>query len=465
MTHAFSSPRPAIGQSPRDLIGHTPLVRVSCFDTGPCELYVKLESQNPGGSVKDRIGLSMIEAAEAAGIVGHGTQTELVEATAGNTGLGLAIVAAQRGYQLTLVIPDKMSHEKVLHARALGARVEITRSDVSRGHPAHYQDLAARLAKERGAYFVNQFENPANPLAHEQGTGPEIWEQTSGTVDAIVCGVGSGGTITGLSRCFARVAPHVEMVLADPEGSSLAEYVRTGKLGPGGSYLVEGVGNAAVPPVCDLSRTRHAYTVSDAESFATVRTLLKRESLLAGPSSGVLVAAAARYCREQTEPKRVVTFVCDTGGKYLSKAYDDRWLTEQGFGDREPEGDLRDLLLRRATSGEVMSVSPTDTLLFAHGRMRQADVSQLPVLHEGRLVGIVDESDLLFAVTRDEAAFRSPVERVMARELETVAFDAPLEDVVSVLARDRVAIVMDGERFLGLVTKIDLLGALRRRLR
>ena len=259
-----------------DLIGGTPLVEVTRIDTGICKLLVKLESQNPGGSIKDRIGRSMIEAAEQAGQIGPGAT--LVEATAGNTGLGLALVAAQKGYRLTLVIPDKMSQEKVFHLKALGADVVMTRSDVGRGHPDYYQDLAEQITRETpGAYYVNQFNNPANPLAHETTTGPEIWEQSQHQLDAVVCGVGSGGTITGLSRYFAAVAPHVEIVLADPVGSILADYVQTGRLGEAGSWLVEGIGEDFLPPIADLSRVRTAYSISDAESFGTARELLKQE--------------------------------------------------------------------------------------------------------------------------------------------------------------------------------------------
>jgi cystathionine beta-synthase len=243
------------------LIGHTPLVRLESFDTGPCELYVKLENHNPGGSIKDRIGLAMIEAAEASGALRPGMT--IVEATAGNTGLGLALVAARKRYPLLLVIPDKMSQEKIFHLRALGAEVRLTRSDVAKGHPEYYQDLAQRLAGEVNGYFVNQFANPANPAAHEATTGPEIFEQMGGSMDAMVCGVGSGGTITGLSRYFARVAPQVEMVLADPAGSVLAGYVETGNIGQAGSWVVEGIGEDFVPSIADLSRVRKAYTITD----------------------------------------------------------------------------------------------------------------------------------------------------------------------------------------------------------
>ncbi|HEX3726325.1 MAG TPA: cysteine synthase family protein, partial [Pirellulales bacterium] len=274
-----------------DLIGNTPLVELRALDTGPCRLLVKLESHNPGGSIKDRIGRSMIEAAERDSHIGPGSI--LVEATAGNTGLGLALVAAQKGYRLILVIPDKMSREKVCHLKALGADVVMTRSDVGRGHSQYYQDMAERIARETpGAYYINQFNNPANPLAHETTTGPEIWEQAGHRLDAVVCGVGSGGTLTGLSRYFARVAPSVDMVLADPAGSVLAEYVATGHVGQAGSWVVEGIGEDFIPPIADLSRVRQAFVINDLESLTTARNLLSREGILAGSSSGTLVAAA-----------------------------------------------------------------------------------------------------------------------------------------------------------------------------
>src|SRR5690349_23644046 len=222
------------------LIGDTPLVEVTQLDTGPCQLFLKLENQNPGGSIKDRIALSMIEAAEADGHLHPGGT--VVEATAGNTGLGLALVAAAKGYRVVLVIPDKMSQEKISHVKALGAEVVLTRSDVTRGHPEYYQDVAARLAGEiPGAFYVNQFGNPANPLTHERSTGPEIWEQMRHDVDAIVVGVGSGGTLTGLGRFFNRVKPRrgIEMVLADPKGSVLCEYIRSGRMVESGSWAVE----------------------------------------------------------------------------------------------------------------------------------------------------------------------------------------------------------------------------------
>ncbi|WP_041795787.1 pyridoxal-phosphate dependent enzyme [Pararhodospirillum photometricum] len=439
-------------------IGQTPIVHLAGLDTGPCDLFVKLESQNPSGSIKDRIAVSMIDAAEREGRLKPGGA--LVEATAGNTGLALALVAARRGYRLTLVIPDKMSREKIAHVRAMGAEVVLTRSDVGKGHPAYYQDLAERLARDSGAVYIDQFNNPANPRAHETGTGPEIWSQLEGRVDAVVAGVGSGGTLTGLSRFFARVSPGTDIVLADPEGSILAEYTRSGHVGTAGSWLVEGIGEDFVPPVSDLSRVRHAYTISDAESFATARTVLRREGLLVGSSSGTLIAAALRYCRAQTEPKRVVTFVCDSGNKYLSKMYNDTWLNDQGLSDRPSTGDLRDLIARRPEDGAVIHAGPEETLRIAYQRMKLNDVSQLPVLEGERCIGLIDESDLLLALQRG-IAFDTPIRDAMVTRLETLPPSASHEQLVALFARDHVALVVEDGRFLGLITRIDYLNALR----
>ncbi|HTC54346.1 MAG TPA: cystathionine beta-synthase [Steroidobacteraceae bacterium] len=446
------------------LIGNTPMVATSGFDTGPCQLFLKLENQNPSGSIKDRVGLYMIEAAEREGRIRPGAL--LIEATAGNTGLGLALVAARKGYRLLLVIPDKMSQEKIFHLKAMGAEVVMTRSDVVKGHPDYYQDRAAKLAQETpGAYYINQFTNPANPKAHEETTAPEIWEQMQHRVDAVVCGVGTGGTLTGLSRFFARTAPALQVVLADPQGSILADYVKTGTLTTRPrSWLVEGIGEDFIPDVCDLSGVRQAYTIPDAEAFAACRALLRQEGILAGTSSGTLLAAALRYCREQTTPKRVVSLVCDSGNKYLSKVYNDYWMLDQGFLQREGFGDLRDLIARRHWEKAAVTVNASETAIAAHGRMKLYDMSQLPVMHEGRIVGIIDEEDILLQVFGHPEGFTRPVAEIMARSLETVAPDAPLPQLIEIFKRGMVAIVVDKGEFLGLITRIDLVNWLRRRL-
>ncbi len=448
------------------LIGDTPLLEITRIDTGPCQLFVKLENQNPTGSIKDRIALSMIEAAERDGTLMPGAT--IVEATAGNTGLGLALIARAKGYRIILVIPDKMSQEKISHVRALGADVRIVRSDVMRGHPEYYQDYAARLAQEiPGAYYVNQFGNPANPLTHERTTGPEIWEQMRHDVDACVVGVGSSGTITGLSRFFSRVRPRrgVEMILADPEGSILAEYTRSRTLGEAGSWAVEGIGEDFIPDIADLSYVTEAFSIPDQESFTVARELLRSEGILGGSSTGTLVAAALRYCRKQTKKRRVVTFICDTGNKYLSKMYNDFWMAEQGFLPRQEHGDLRDLISHRYEAREVISVKPDDTLLIAYNRMRSADVSQVPVLDvNDRAVGILDESDLLLKVHSDPSQFKAPVRSAMTDKLETLSPSAKIEDLLRIFDSGRVPLLVDGDNFLGLITRTDLLSYLRLRM-
>jgi cystathionine beta-synthase len=440
------------------------MVEVRRIDTGPCRLFLKLENQNPGGSIKDRIALSMVEAAERDGTLKPGGT--LIEATAGNTGLGLALVASQKGYRLILIIPDKMAQEKIFHLRALGAEVRMTRSDVGKGHPEYYQDAAERLSHEiPGAIYVNQFANPANPVAHERGTGPEIWRQMDEQVDAVVCGVGSGGTMTGLGRFFRKVQPKAKMILADPHGSILADLIKTGKSQEPGSWLVEGIGEDFVPPNLDLSLVSEAYTVDDAESFATARELLHKEGILGGSSSGTLIGAALRYCRAQSTPQRVVSLVPDSGNKYLSKMFNDYWMLDQGFLERERHGDLRDLISRRHEERATVTLSPDDTLLIAYSRMKLYDISQLPVMKDGRVMGIVDESDILLAVYGHEEYFKKTVASAMTARLETIDVRAPLEELMPIFQREHVAIVMDGDEFLGLITRIDLLNHLRRRMK
>ncbi len=452
-----------VHQNVLELIGETPIVKAQHLDTGVCELYLKLECMNPGGSIKDRIGLRMIEAAEARGDITPGAT--LVEGTAGNTGIGLALVAQQKGYKLLLVVPDKMSREKIFNLRAMGAEVVLTRSDVAKGHPDYYQDMAARIARETpGAYFINQFGNPDNPAAHEHGTGPEILRQMDGGFDAIVFGCGSSGTMTGLSRYFAQAAPDVELVLADPVGSILTQYINEGVLSTkSGTWLVEGIGEDFLPDISDFTRVKKAYAITDKESFLAGRELLIKEGVLGGSSSGTLLAAALKYCKEQTTPKKVVVFVCDTGNKYLSKMFNDYWMLDQGFLERPQYGDLRDLILRPYAQRDTVVVGPNDTLHVAYQRMKMYDVSQLPVMDGDDIVGIVDESDVLMHVFGQDQKFKDPVSTAMVRKLDKLEVTAPMATLLPVFDRGHVAIVMDGPKFLGLITRIDLLNYLRRR--
>ena len=451
----------AIVNSVLELIGNTPILKLKQFDTGPCELFIKMESENPGGSIKDRIAVCMIEAAEAEGKIEPGGT--IIEATAGNTGLGLGLVAAQKGYKLILVIPDKMSPDKIRHIRAMGVDVRLTRSDVQKGHPEYYQDYAKRLAAEiPNSYFIDQFSNPNNPKTHKIDTGPEILRQMDGKLDAMVVGVGSSGTVTGLGQYFHENAPDCEMIVADPEGSILADTINTGHTPKAGSWLVEGIGEDFMPPICDISLVKKAYAISDQEAFNTKRELLKKEGIIAGSSTGTLLAAALRYCREQTEPKRVLTLAADTGNKYLNKSFNDSWLADQGLLERESHGDLRDLIARPMDSGDVVTVTSEDNLITTYKRMRMFDVSQLPVVDDGHIVGLIDESDILLGIYEDKDNFQMKVAEVMVKGLETVGPSADIDDIVALFKEDKVAIIADGDNFYGLITQIDLINHLRK---
>lgn len=447
-----------------DLIGNTPILKLKSLDTGPCDLFVKLESGNPGGSIKDRIGLSIIEEAEASGDLQPGGT--IIEATAGNTGLGLALIAALKGYKIILVIPDKMSREKILHLEGLGAEIILTRSDVPEGHPEYYQDLARKIAAETpGSFLADQFSNPANPLAHRTTTAPEIWEQMKGDVDAVVAGVGSGGTLTGLAQFFKSKNPDISMVAADPEGSVVADAILTGKYKyEGGSWLVEGVGEDFIPNNFDLSLMDDAEIVSDKEAFEVLQVLLKEEGILGGSSSGTLVAAAAKWCRKQTEPKNVVTFICDTGNKYLSKAFNKSWLHDNNLLESEKFGDLRDLISRRADQSEMITVAPSDSLLVAYNRMRASDISQLPVIKEGDLLGIIDEEDVLISVSKNQGTFSDEVERHMIQQLDVLQYNASEDELIGILSEGKVAIIYSEDTFIGFITKVDLINYYRNRL-
>ena len=453
-----------ITESLIDLIGNTPILKLKSLDTGPCDLYVKLESNNPGGSIKDRIGLSIIEEAEKSGELKPGGT--IIEATAGNTGIGLALIAALKGYRIILVIPDKMSREKILHLEGLGAEIVLTRSDVPEGHPEYYQDLARKILSETpGAFLANQFSNPANPLAHRTGTAPEIWEQMGGNIDAVVAGVGSGGTLTGLAEYFKSQDPSISMVAADPEGSIVADAILKGEYSyEGGSWLVEGVGEDFIPNNFELSLMDDAETVSDKEAFEVLQVLLKEEGILGGSSTGTLVAAAAKWCRKQKEHKNVVTFICDTGNKYLSKAFNKSWLHDNNLLDLEKFGDLRDLINRRADKGEMITVTSGDSLLVAYNRMRASDISQIPVINAGELLGVLDEEDLLFCVSKDPAEFSSEVSMHMIDKLDILQSDASEEELLAILSEGKVAIIYEKQTFIGFITKVDLINYYRNKL-
>jgi len=450
------------------MIGNTPLVKVNRLDTGVCDLYLKLENLNPGGSVKDRIGLQMIEEAEKRGDLKPGDT--LIEATAGNTGIGLALVAAQKGYKMVLVMPDKMSREKIDMLKAMGADVLMTRSDVAKGHPEYYQDLGKRLAEENGWYFINQFNNPDNPKAHELTTAPEIFQQLDDDVDAIVVGVGSSGTISGITAYLKKYAPNTEIILADPEGSILADYIKTGEIGEAGSWLVEGIGEDFIPDICDLSQVKNAYTVSDAQAFTAAREMLQLEGIFGGPSSGTLLHAALEYCRAQTEPKKVVSFACDTGNRYLSKAFNGGWLYDMGFEDRAfnksiktgKTNAVRAIVGRLYEKRQTIVVAPSDSLLTALKRFRDNSVSQLPVIDDGEFVGILSDQMVMEYTNLNSEKMSHSISDLDISDYPIVTSSNTLEEIQHVLKKVSYVVVFENGKFLGLITRIDLLNYLYR---
>lgn len=447
-----------------DLIGNTPLIELTAFDTGPSRLFVKLESFNPSGSSKDRVGLAAVNALEKEGALQPGGV--LVEATSGNTGFGLALVAANRGYKLILVMPDNVNPDKIQRLQAMGAEIVTGRSDVGKGHPEHYQEKAQRLCAETPhAVYINNRSNSANVAAHEHTTGPEIWEQMEHNIDAIVCGIGSGGTLTGLSRFFSHTSPRTRIILADPKGSIFAEYARSGEISRAGTWIAEDIGGDCVPSIADVSRVNRAYSISDRDAFETARILLRKQGICAGSSSGVLLSGALRYIREHKNSQRVVTFVCDDGSNHLSKIFDDPWMNEQGLLDRFKHGDLRDLISRSHQRGETIIVRPDESLNVACKRMKQAEISQLPVVDGNHLVGILNEQDILLSTLSNQDALSKTVASAMTRNPKTLLPSASLKDALAVFKRHHAVLIQSQDgTFHGVLTPIDVIVHLRHRV-
>ena len=359
-----------------------------------------------------------------------------------------------------------MSQEKILHLKALGTEIIFTRSDVSKDHPEYYHNIAEKIVKETpGSFYANQFGNPANVLAHETTTGPEIWEQMDHDIDAFVAGVGSGGTLTGIGKFFKSVSPETQIVAADPEGSIIFDAVKKGSFSyEGGSWLVEGIGEDFIPDILDLSYIDDAVTIHDSKAFETLDILLKKEGILAGSSAGTLVAGAIEWCKAQTEPKRVVTLICDTGNKYLSKVFDEAWLSNNGFNNRNLKNDLSDLVVMRADQGQVISVKEDDTVLIAYNRMRNSNISQLPVLSDGNVVGVVEENDILSNCLNKKNGFSDSIADVMSKDINQIDSKSSIDELSSILDEENFAIVMENNTFIGLLTKVDLLAYLKKNI-
>lgn len=436
-----------------ELVGNTPLVKLNRVASNVRPLVLaKLEFLNPGGSVKDRIGMTMIEDAERRGLLRKGGM--IVEPTSGNTGVGLAMAAALRGYRCTFVMPDKMSMEKVRLLKAYGADVVITPTAVPKDSPESYYSVSDRLARELpNAYKPDQYANLMNPRSHYETTGPEIWEQTAGKIDVFVCGMGTGGTITGVARYLKEKKPSVQIVGVDPEGSLYTcDTARP--------YKTEGVGEDFIPETIDLSLVDEFVTVGDREAFVTARALAREEGILAGGSSGSAVAGALKVARRLSEDKVVVVLLPDTGRNYLSKFYSDDYMKEHGFWDEVEGGTLQQVLSSKG--GElpaIVTVRPDDLVTQAIEVMRRHSISQVPVLEGSENLGTVHETVLMNLIFENPDALKQRVQDVMGEALPHFEVDTPLSAVYKALLQGRPAVMVTDQEGCprGILTKIDLI--------
>jgi cystathionine beta-synthase len=446
-----------------EAIGNTPIVRLNQMAAHvEADIYVKLEYLNPGGSMKDRIGLNIIENAERDGLLLPGGT--VVEATSGNTGMGLCMVAAVRGYKTIMVMPDKMSEEKIAALRAMGARVVVTPTNVEPDDPRSYYCVSKRIADETpNAFYANQYFNPSNPEAHYLSTGPEIWEQTNGEIDVFVAGLGTGGTISGTGKYLKEMKPSVKCVGGDPVGSVYYDLKRTGKMVEAFSYKVEGVGEDILPGTIDLDIVDEIVQVTDRESFHANRDLLRKEGILTGGSGGLAVKAAIRYAEQSGKKENIVVLMPDSAMRYLSKQLNDTWMAENGFMGNEPAaGCVADLLGEHPR--EVMTFEANITVQKAVAAMRGNDFSQVPVVLDGALQGIVKEADLLTHLL-DGGDPEAPVNELTQGAYATAEPSTPVSSLTPHFKNSKVVLVLDGGRLIGIVTRTDMLDRLAAGLR
>jgi cystathionine beta-synthase len=447
-----------------ETIGRTPLVRLQRMAKDcRADVYVKADYLNPGGSVKDRIGISMIDDAERKGLLKSGGT--IIEGTSGNTGLGLALVAAVRGYKMIFTITDKQSKEKVDLLKAYGAEVIVCPTAVEPDDPRSYYSVAKKLAQEiPNSFYPNQYENPMNPDAHYRTTGPEIWEDSAGKITHFVCGMGTGGTISGVGRYLKEKNPKVQIVGVDPIGSLYYEFFKTGKVGKARTYVVEGIGEDIFPSTMDFKVLDDVLQVTDPECFACARKLVKNEAIFTGGSGGGCVSAALRLARELPEGSFVVAFLPDTGMRYLSKVYSDEWMRERGYADSDVKLTAAEIVTAKHRAGkarELLLARPYQTVFHALRTMQEEDISQLPVFEETALAGTIYEDQILNLALQGKDLRKLLIREVMAKPLPQIPHDAPVERLTQILSHDSPAVfVVTGDGKYEILTKYDVMGTI-----
>jgi cystathionine beta-synthase len=447
-----------------ELVGRTPIVRLGRLARGVgATVMAKLELFNPGGSVKDRVGLAMLLDAERKGKIKPGYT--IIEPTSGNTGMGLAIASVLKGYRIIFTVPDKMSRDKIDLLKAFGAKVIVTPSNVPPDHPASYVRVAERLARETPRSFMpNQYENPSNPEVHYRTTGPEIWEQTEGKVDVLVAGVGTGGTISGTARYLKEKKSSIRVVGVDPEGSVLAAKFRGLNTRPH-SYRLEGIGEDFIPRTLDMSVIDDMVTVSDRDAFLTARRLAREEGILAGGSSGAAVFAALEVAGRLGPESTVVVILPDTGRSYINKIYNDDWMSEYGYIETEERRiSVREVLRSKSKRiSRLVHVTPSATVSGVIRLMKKYDISHVPVMKNGAQIGALSEVSLMKKLSSKKASTGTRVGEIMDEPLPTVRIDDMILNPLNVLKERGAALVLDGERVVGIMTTIDVVNYLARK--
>lgn len=444
-----------------EAIGHTPLIRLNRVAKDmPAEVYVKAEYLNPGGSMKDRIAVEMIDEAERKGLLKAGGT--IVEGTSGNTGMGLALVAAVRGYKVVFTITDKQSREKIDLLKAFGAQVIVCPTAVEPEDPRSYYSVAKKLAREiPNAYYPNQYENQGNPEAHYRTTGPEIWKDTEGKITHFVCGLGTGGTASGVGRFLKEQNPKLKVIGVDPKGSLFYEYVKTGNVGKAHTYAVEGIGEDILPGTMDFSVLDDILQVNDEECFLWARRLAKREGIFTGGSGGGCVSAALRVAKDCEKGDMVVGLLPDSGTRYLSKIFNDSWMHELGYADTEVTLTAADVIRVKRQNGktrDLIVVGPNRTVYQALQTMQQQDISQLPVFEDQRSIGTVFEDQILNLALQGKDLRKLIVREVMGAPLPQVPSNAPVERVTHFLSHESPAVFVEMEEGnLEVLTKFDLM--------